>query len=105
MNTLKIKSGDTVAVISGREKGKKGKVLSVDPKAGMLVVEGVNMISRHTKPRRQGDPGGIIKLEGRLRACKVQILCKGCKKPTRIGYQVLTDGTKERVCKHCGDIL
>ena len=102
MNKIKIRSGDTVTVLSGREKGKKGKVLSVDPAKSMLIVEGVNMISRHTKPRKQGEAGGIIKVEGSLRVCKVMVVCGSCKKPTRIAYTFAKDGEKTRVCKHCG---
>ena len=71
MNNLHVKTGDTAVVLSGKEKGKRGKVLSVDPKKGMVVIEGVNMVKCHTKPRRQGETGGIIEREGAVRACKV----------------------------------
>lgn len=102
MNTLHIKKGDTVVVLSGKEKGKQGKVMSVNPKAGMAVVENVNMITCHTKPRRQGEAGGIIKREGALRACKLMNVCTKCHKPTRLKHEISADGKKTRVCKHCG---
>ena len=102
MNTLSIKKDNTVVVLSGKDKGKKGKVLSVDPKAGKVVVEKVNMVSRHTKPRKQGDQGGILKKEAPIYACKVQRLCPKCDKPTRPAHKVLPDGKKVRVCKKCG---
>ncbi len=106
MNTLHIKKGDTVVVLSGKEKGKKGKVVSVNPEKGMAVVEGVNIVTRHTKPRRQGETGGIVKSEGTIRACKLMNVCLKCSKPTRLKHNISTDAngkvTKTRVCKHCG---
>ena len=83
MNNLHVKTGDTAVVLSGKEKGKRGKVLSVDPKKGMVVIEGVNMVKCHTKPRRQGETGGIVEREGAVRACKVMKVCPKCNKPTR----------------------
>lgn len=105
MNTLHIKSGDTAVVLSGKEKGKRGKVLSVDAKKGMVVLEGVNMITCHVKPRRQGESGGIVKREGALRACKVMRVCPKCSKPTRPAAKLLEGGKKVAVCKHCGETL
>ena len=102
MNTIHIKKGDTVVVLSGKEKNKKGKILSVNPKKGMAVVEGVNMITCHTKPRRMGENGGIIKREAPIYACKVMRVCPKCDKPTRPAHKVLADGKKVRVCKKCG---
>ena len=102
MNTLHIKTGDTAVVLSGKEKGKQGKVLSVEPKKGMVVIEGVNMITCHTKPRRQGETGGIIEKEAPLYACKVQRVCPKCDQATRPAHKVLADGKKVRVCKKCG---
>ena len=101
MNTLHIKTGDTAVVLSGKEKGKQGKVLSVQPKKGMVVIEGVNMITCHTKPRRQGETGGIVKRETPIRACKVALFCDKCGKGVRVGYKV-EDGKKTRVCVKCG---
>ena len=102
MNKISIKKDDTVVVLSGKDKGKKGKVLSVDPKAGKVIVEKVNMVSRHTKPRKQGEQGGIIKKEAPIYACKVQRVCPKCGKATRPAHKLLADGKKVRVCKKCG---
>ena len=99
MNKMSIKTGDTVVVLSGKDKGKKGKVLKVMPKESKVVVEKVNMVSRHTKPRQQGDQGGILKKEAPLYACKVQRVCPKCDKPTRPAHKVLADGKKVCVCK------
>lgn len=101
MKKLHVKTGDTVEVISGKDKGKQGKVLSVDPKAGKVVVEKINMVSRHQKPRKQGEEGGIIQKEAPLYACKVMTVCPKCNKATRVAHKV-EGGKKVRVCKHCG---
>ena len=98
-----IKKNDQVIVISGNEKGKKGKVLSVDHENGRVLVEGVNMATKHKKPRRQGETGGIIQQEAALNMSNVMHICKKCGKPTRIGYTVLKDGSKVRVCKKCNE--
>ena len=105
MSKLNIKKGDTVMVISGKSKGKTGKVLEVSPKEGKVIVEKANIVTKHVKPRRQGEVGGRIEAEGPLYASKVQVICPKCKQPTRIGYKVLEDGTKVRVCKNkdCGE--
>ncbi len=98
---MNVKKDDKVIVISGKDKGKEGKVLSVNPKAGKVIVEGVNVASKHVKPRKQGDQGGIIKMETPIYACKVQLVCPKCGKPTRVGHTV-ADGKKSRACKKCG---
>jgi len=103
MNKLHVKKGDNVIVLSGKDKGKEGKVLEVSPKEGKVIVEKINIVKKHVKPRRQGDMGGIIEAEGALYACKVQLVCPKCKKGTRAGYKVLEDGKKVRVCKHCNE--
>lgn len=102
---IHVKTGDTVVVLSGKDRGKKGKVLEVSPKEGKVIVEGINMVSKHVKPRKVGEEGGIVKAEGAMYACKVQIVCPRCGKPTRVGHKVYEDGTKERVCKKCGETL
>ncbi len=102
MSKMSIKKDDTVIVLSGKDKGKKGKVISVLPKQGKVVVERVNMVARHTKPRRQGEEGGILKKEAPLYACKVQRVCPKCDKPTRPAHKILADGKKVCVCKKCG---
>ncbi len=104
-NKVHVKTGDTVVVLSGTEKGKKGKVIAVSPKEGKVIIEQVNFVSKHVKPRKMGDEGGIVKAEGAMYASKVQIICPRCKKPTRIAHSVLEDGTKERICKKCGEAL
>ena len=104
MNKMSIKKDDTVVVITGKDKGQRGKVLEVMPKDGKVVVEKVNVVSRHTKPRKQGDEGGIIQKEAPLYACKVMRVCPKCDKPTRVAYEI-KDGKKVRVCKHCGAAL
>jgi len=100
---VSIKKGDQVIVISGDEKNKKGKVLSVNPTASTVIVEGVNMVTKHKKPRSQQDLGGIIHQEAPIRTSKVMHICDKCKAPTRIAYKVLEDGTRVRVCKKCGE--
>ena len=99
--SMNVKKNDTVVVLSGKDKGKQGKVLSVDPKAGKVVVEKMNMVSRHQKPRKQGEEGGIIQKEAPLYACKVMTVCPKCNKATRVAHKV-EGGKKVRVCKHCG---
>jgi large subunit ribosomal protein L24 len=100
-----VKTGDTVIIMSGRDRGEKGKVLAVSPKEGKVIVEGRNMVTKHVKPRRMGEQGGIIKAEGAIYASKVQILCPRCGKPTRVAHKVYEDGTKERVCAKCGEAI
>lgn len=94
-----VKTGDTVMILSGKDKGKKGKILAVSPKEGKVIVEGCNMVSKHVKPRKMGQPGGIIQAEGALYASKVQLVCPKCGKATRVGHQVEEDGRKVRTCK------
>ena len=102
MNKMSIRKDDTVVVLSGKDKGKQGKVLKTEPKSGKVVVEKVNLVSRHTKPRQQGEQGGIIKKEAPIYACKVQRVCPKCGKPTRAAHKVQADGKKVRICKKCG---
>ena len=103
MNSLNIRKSDTVIVLSGKDKGKKGKVLSTDPKAGKILVEGVNMCTKHQKPRSQTNPGGILHQESPIYACKVMYVCPKCLKPTRLGHDIAADGVKSRKCKKCGE--
>ena len=99
---MNIRRDDTVVVLSGKDKGKEGKVLSADPKNGKLIVEGVHLAKHHIKPRKQGQEGGIIKKETAIYACKVMRVCPKCSKPTRTAHKILDDGKKVRVCKKCG---
>jgi large subunit ribosomal protein L24 len=98
-----VKTNDTVVVLSGKDKGKKGKVLQVSPKEGKVIVEGLNVATKHVKPRRQGEQGGIVEAEAAMYACKVQLVCPKCGKATRIGHKILEDGSKVRVCKSCNE--
>ena len=102
MNKMSIKKGDTVIVLSGKDKGKQGKVLGAMPADRKVIVEGINVVSRHTRPRKQGEEGGILKKEAPMYACKVQKVCPKCNKPTRPAHKMLADGKKVCVCKKCG---
>lgn len=102
--SMKIKKGDQVVVISGKEKGKKGKIQSAQPEKNRVIVQGVNILAKHQKPRGQGKLGGIIKQEGAIDASNVMVFCSKCDKGTRVGYKM--DGDKKvRVCKKCGAII
>ena len=98
---MKIKTGDNVIVLSGKDKGKTGKVLRADPKGQKVIVEGVNVATNHQRPRKQGEEGGIIKIETPIYASKLQVVCPKCGKATRVGHKI-ENGTKSRVCKKCG---
>ena len=102
---LHVRKGDNVIVLSGKDKGKKGKVLAVIPKSGKVIVEGVAMATKHKKPRSQADVGGILHQETPIYACKVMHVCDKCGQPTRIARKVLDDGSIVRVCKKCNEIL
>ena len=101
MNSLKIKKNDTVVILSGKDRGKQGKVLGTVPADGKVVVEGINMVTCHVKPRKQGETGGIVQREAAMYASKVQVVCPKCNKGTRIAHKI-ENGKKTRVCKHCG---
>ena len=105
MKKLAVRKGDTVIVGSGDDKGKKGKVLEVSPKEGKVIVEGLNLVKKHVKPRKMGDQGGIIEAEGAMYVSKVQVICPHCNKPARVGHKKFADGTKSRICKRCGEAL
>lgn len=98
---MKIKTGDTVKVLSGNDKGKTGEVLEIMPKTDKIVVKGVNIRKKHVKPRKQGEEGGIIPVECAIPSSKVNVVCSKCGKATKIGYTVEKD-QKVRVCKKCG---
>ena len=102
---MNIKTGDTVVLLTGDEKyrGKSGKVLEVSPKEGKVIVEGLNVVKKHMKPKKAGDPSGIIETESAIYASKVQLVCPKCNKPTRVGTKIYEDGKKDRMCKKCGE--
>ena len=99
MSKVHVKTGDEVIVIQGKDRGKKGKVLQVAPSEGKVIVEGVNIVSKHVKPRKMGEAGGIIKAESALYADKVQLICPKCGRPTRTGHKINSKGKKVRTCK------
>ena len=101
MNKMSIKKDDVVVVLSGKDKGKQGKVLGTVPSEAKVVVEGINMVTCHVKPRKQGETGGIVQREAAMYASKVQVVCPKCGKGTRVAHKI-ADGKKSRVCKHCG---
>ena len=103
MNKVHVKSGDKVIIISGRDKGKEGKVLEVSPAEGKVIIEGCNMATKHVKPRKMGEAGGLVQVETAIYASKVMLFCPKCGKPTRLAHKVLADGTKKRLCKACGE--
>ena len=101
---MNIKRDDKVIVLSGKDKGKSGKVIAADPKAEKVIVEGVNVATKHQKAQKKGQDGGILKIETPIYVSKVQLVCPKCDKPTRVAYEI-KDGKKVRVCKHCGAAL
>ena len=102
MNKIHVKTGDTVYIVSGDDKGQKGKVLEVSPKESKVIVEGLNLVTKHVKPRRMGEQGGIVKAEAPMYASKVMLVCPKCNKATRVARAKDKDGKTVRVCKHCG---
>lgn len=99
MNKVHVKKGDEVVVINGKYRGKRGKVMQVSPSEGKVIVEGVNIITKHVKPRKMGEPGGLIQAESALYADKVQLVCPKCGRPTRVGHKTDSKGKKVRTCK------
>jgi large subunit ribosomal protein L24 len=102
---LGVKKGDTALVMSGKNKGKKGRVLSVSPVAEKVTIEGINIVKRHTKPSKKYAQGGIIEKEGPLHISNVMLVCPKCSKPTRIGNAVLDNGKKLRTCHKCKEVF
>ena len=101
MNKVHVKTGDTVVVINGKNRGARGKVLEVSPSENKVIVEGVNIVTKHVKPKQMGEQGGIVKAESALYADKVQLVCPKCGRPTRVGSKINAKGKKVRVCKKC----
>lgn len=102
---FKIRKNDMVMVITGRDRGKTGKVLRVIPGRGRLLVERLNMVKRHTKPRGAASPGGIVEREAPLDISNVMVMCDRCNAPVRIGIKFNADRSKSRVCRRCGDVV
>lgn len=105
MNKLNVRKGDKVRIISGKDSGKEGKILTALPEKERVIVEDCNMVTRHVKPRRQGEAGGRIEQAGSIHVSNVQLVCPSCKMPTRVAHQIVeVNGKKKsvRVCKQCG---
>ena len=101
----RIKKNDTVMVIAGKERGKTGKVLRVLPQENRAIVEHLNMVKRHMKPRGPQEPGGILEKEAAIHLSNVMPMCEKCNAPVRIGVRQLEDGSKSRSCRRCGELL
>ena len=104
---MKVIKNDNVKILSGKYKGSTGKVLKVFLKNDRVIVEGVNIIKRHTKPSQNNQQGGIVEKEAPINVSNVMVICGKCSQPTRVGYKILDDGAKVRVCKNqeCGEII
>ncbi len=105
MPKVHVRKGDTVLVTTGKDKGKKGKVISVDPEKSRVTVEGVNVVKRHTRPTQKMPQGGIMEKPAPVHSSNVMLFCTKCNNPTRITKKLLEDGKKVRVCKECREVL
>jgi len=102
---MKIKKGDKVKIIAGKDKGKQGRILQVLPKEGKVVVEGLNLVIKHVRPRRAGEKGQRIQFPAPLNISNVMLICTKCDKPTRVGYKILENKKKVRICKRCKEVI
>ena len=102
---MKIRKNDTVLVIAGKDKGKRGRVRQALPKNNVVIVDGINMIKRHSRARGAARQAGIIELEAPLRVSNVMLVCNKCNKPTRVGFRFLDDGRKARICRSCHEAI
>jgi len=102
---FKIRKGDTVEVIKGKDRGKKGRVLSVLLSQGRAIVEGVNMVKKHKRRTKQDDKGGIVPIEAAIRLDNLMLFCKNCNCGRRVGFQILKDSSKVRICKECKEAI
>ncbi len=102
---MKIKKNDTVLVIAGKDRGKRGRVRKSLPRKGRIVVDGLNMIKRHSRTSGQARQAGIIEMEAPLNASNVMLICNKCDKPARVGYRRMEDGKRVRVCRACNEII
>jgi len=101
---MKIKKGDTVLIIKGKDRGKTGKVIKALPKENRIIVEGLNLVKKHIKPKRTGEKGEIVEIPAPLYVSKVKLICPSCKKPTKVGYKFVND-IKKRYCKKCKNLI
>ena len=104
-NKMSFKKGDYVLVISGDDKGKKGKIVSIFPKKMQVIVESVNFLKKHTKPTQKVPQGGVIKQEGALHISNIKLICNKCNKPTTVKREKVKEGKRVRVCKKCKEII
>ena len=102
---MKIRKNDTVLVIAGKDKGKKGKVRFAYPKDERLLVDGINFIKRHTRATKAVRQAGIIEREAPIHVSNLMLLCSRCNRPTRVGFKILGDGRRVRVCRSCGEVI
>lgn len=101
----KIRKGDTVEVIKGKDRGKRAKVLRVFPSACRAIVEGINLAKKHRRQARQDQQGGIVSLEMPISLSNLMLFCKNCNRPRRVGFMVLKDSTKARICRECKEVI
>jgi len=104
-NKVHVRKGDSVLILSGKDRGKKGKVLSVFPDEKMVLVEGINVSTKHKKPRNRYQQGGILHQESPVNSSKVMLMCDKCKSPTKVAKKILENGEKARVCKKCDEVI
>lgn len=105
MNTIRLKRHDQVVAITGRDRGKKGKILKIFPDSNRAIVEGVNLVTKHQRATRDNPKGGIIRRESSIHISNLQLVCSRCGKPARVGFSILADQTKKRMCRRCKEIL
>jgi len=102
---MRIKKGDTISVIAGKEKGKTGKVLRFDKAKQRMLVQGVNFVKKHSRQTKQDQPGGILQKESPLAVSNIMFLCPRCNKRSKLGSKILNDGSKTRICKKCQEMV
>ncbi|MFZ5634517.1 MAG: 50S ribosomal protein L24 [Bacillota bacterium] len=105
MPKIHVRKGDTVLVTTGKDKGKKGKIISVDPEKSRIIIDGVNIVKRHTRPTQKMPQGGIMEKPAPVHSSNVMLFCTKCNSPTRIKKKFLEDGKKVRICRECGELL
>ncbi|GMT41627.1 MAG: 50S ribosomal protein L24 [bacterium] len=105
MTGIRVKKDDVVEVITGKDRGRRGKVLTASPKTGFVVVEKINIVKKHQKPQTKMRQGGILEKENKIRIENVMVVCQKCDKAVRVGKKELKDGKRVRYCKGCGEVL
>ena len=101
----KIRKDDTIQVVKGKDKGKKGRVMRIIPETGRALVEGINMVKKHKRRSQQNQQGGIVSIEMPISIANIMLLCKSCSKPVRVGFKLANDKTKSRFCKSCNEVI